>query len=189
MMTKTHGMTGLAVWMSGDALTRAIGTNHPYYVTIAGALLTWAAAKAPDVDNPNSRPGWQINKLIPGMSNAIEAALGHRGLTHWGITGIVNGLIVGFLAYLIHPSLWWTGLAIAVGWLTHIAGDCCTYRGAPAYGPFDRTPIRLPHGYRIECGGEIETQFVYPLALVCALFMFTVSAVLFTTSFAFAVFS
>lgn len=178
MMTKTHGMTGIAVWITGDALTRASGTSHPYYVTLAGALIAWAAAKAPDVDNPDSRPGRQINKLIPGMSDAIEAAFGHRGLTHWGITGIVNGLIFGFLACLITPSLWWIGLAVMVGWLTHIAGDCCTYRGAPAYGPFNRDPIRLPYGYRIECGGPVETQFVYPLAVVCALSMFTVSVAL-----------
>lgn len=178
MMTQTHGAIGAAVWMSGDALTHALGLNHPYYVTFAGALLTWAAAKIPDVDNPDSRPGRQINRLIPGMSDAIEAAFGHRGLTHWGLTGIVNGLALGALACLIAPSLWWIGLAVIVGWLTHIAGDCCTYRGAPAYGPFNCDPIRLPYGYRIECGGPVEARVVYPIALVWMLSMFMTSVAL-----------
>jgi len=178
MMTRTHGVTGLAVWMSGDTLTRALDPHHPYYVTIAGALIAWAAAKAPDIDNPNSRPGRQANKLIPGMSDAIEAAFGHRGLTHWASTGIVNGIALGALAFLINPSLWWIGLAVIVGWLTHIAGDCCTYRGAPAYGPFNRNPVRLPYGYRIECGGPIEARIVYPLAFVWALSMSTMSVAL-----------
>ena len=178
MMTQTHGVTGLAVWMSGDTLTRALDPHHPYYVTLAGALIAWAAAKAPDVDNPDSRPGRQVNKLIPGMSDAIEAAFGHRGLTHWASTGIVNGVALGALASLINPSLWWIGLAVAIGWLTHIAGDCCTYRGAPAYGPFNRDSIRLPYGYRIECGGPIEARIVYPLAFVWALSMSTMSVAL-----------
>ena len=175
MMTQTHGMTGLAVWMSGDTIIRALDLNHPYYVTIAGALITWAAAKAPDIDNPDSRPGRQINKLIPGMSDAIQATFGHRGLTHWASAGIINGAVLGFLACLIHPSLWWIGLAVTVGWLTHIAGDCCTYQGAPLYGPFNRSPIRLPYGYRIECGGPVEARVVYPIAIIWALSMFMMS--------------
>jgi len=178
MMTHTHAMTGLAVWMSGDILTRALGTDHPYYVTLAGALIAWAAAKAPDIDNPDSRPGRQINKIIPGMSDTIEVAFGHRGLTHWATTGLFNGAVLGTIAYLIHPSLWWIGLAVAVGWITHIAGDCFTYRGAPAFGPFRHDPIRIPYGYQIECGGPIEAKVVYPIALVWAMTTFTTSVAL-----------
>lgn len=169
MMTQTHGMTGIAVWLSGDTIVRLCGADHPYYVTVIGEIIAWAAAKAPDVDNPDSRPGRQVNKLIPGMSDTINAAFGHRGLTHWAITGVVNGAIIGLIAYLISPSLWWIGLAATVGWITHIAGDCCTYRGAPAYGPFRRDTIRLPYGYRIECGGPIELKVIYPAALAWAL--------------------
>lgn len=178
MMTQTHGVTGLAMWMSGDTLSRVLDLNHPYYVTIAGALLASVAAKAPDVDNPNSRPGRQINKVIPGMSDTIEAAFGHRGLTHWATIGVFNGAVLGCLSYLIHPSLWWIGLAVTVGWLTHIVGDCCTYRGAPAGGPFNRDPIRLPYGYRIECGGTVETRIVYPSAVALALVTSTTSLAL-----------
>lgn len=168
MMTQTHGATGLAVWMTADTIIRAVGLDHPYSVTIIGALLTWAAAKAPDVDNPDSRPGRQVNKVIPGMSNTIEAVFGHRGLTHWAATGVFTGAALGFVAQLIHPSLWWIGLAVATGWITHVAGDCCTYQGAPAFGPYRRDPIRLPYGYRIECGGPTESRIVYPIALVWA---------------------
>lgn len=178
MMTRTHGMTGIAVWMGGDTLTRMFDLHHPYYLTLAGALITWSAAKAPDIDNPCSKPGQQINMIIPGASEMIEATFGRRGITHWAGTGIANGLVIGFLACLIHPSLWWIGLAVIVGWLTHIAGDCCTYQGAPAYGPFIRKAVRLPYGYRIECGGPAEVKTVYPLALTLALSMTLASVAL-----------
>lgn len=171
MMTQTHGMTGIAVWMTGDTIARACGADHSPFVTLAGVVLAWAAAKAPDIDTPDSTPGHQINKLVPGLSNTIQAAFGHRGLTHWATTGLVNGAAIGALACLINPSLWWIGLAVTVGWITHIAGDCCTYRGAPAFGPFRRGMVRTPYGYRIECGGPAETRFVYPAMLVWALSM------------------
>lgn len=168
MMTKTHAATGFAAWMAGDTIVRIIGSDHPYYIAIAGGLIAYNAAKAPDIDNPDSRPGRQINNLLPGLSNAINALLGHRGATHWIATGVFNGAALGVLAVLVYPPLWWVGLAVMVGWTTHIIGDCCTYQGAPAYGPFTTRPVRLPYGYRIECGGNIETTIVYPAALVAA---------------------
>lgn len=181
MMTQTHGATGIALWATGDALTRVLGSNHHhYYLTLAGALITWVAAKAPDIDNPDSRPGRQLNRIIPGASNVIERILGHRGPTHWISTGIVIGLVVGLLAHTIAPSWWWIGLATTAGWSIHIAGDCCTHKGAPAYGPFRRTPIRLPYGYRIECGGEIETNIIRPAAALWALLALAASSALAT---------
>lgn len=178
MMTQTHAVTGLAVWMSGDTLIRAFGVDHPYYMTVAGALLAWAAAKAPDIDNPDSRPGRQINRLLPGASDAVQALLGHRGATHWVATGVVNGAALGLIAFLVVSAWWFIGLAVSVGWLTHIAGDCITYRGAPAFGPFRRTPVRLPYGYRIKVGGPIEVKIVYPAAVVWAMSMSAASVAL-----------
>lgn len=178
MMTQTHGITGIAVWMTGDALTRVCQLHHPYWITLAGALIAWEAAKAPDIDNPDSRPGRAANRLVPGMSTTIESLFGHRGLTHWASTGIAIGVTIGSLASLIHPTLWWIGLAIAIGWLTHLAGDACTYQGVPAYGPFSNRPIRLPYGKRIACGGKTETQFVYPLVRVWESLAFLSSAAL-----------
>jgi inner membrane protein len=178
MMTRTHGITGIAVWMTGDTVAHACGLGHPYSVTFAGAIIAWVAAKVPDIDNPDSHPGRQVNALVPGLSTAIGAAFGHRGLTHWAITGLLGGAIAGILAGLASPSLWWVGLAVAVGWVTHIAGDCCTYRGAPAFGPFRRGVVRIPYGYRIECGGPVEIRFVYPAALAWALSMYTASLAL-----------
>jgi len=164
--------------MSSDALTRALDLNHHPSVTVFGALITWVASKAPDIDNPRSRPGQQLNKIIPGMSDTIKDMFGHRGLTHWGSVGITNGIIIGTIAMVINPSLWWIGLAATVGWITHILGDCCTYKGAPAYAPFSRSMVRLPYGYRLESGGTTEFLVVYPLAFVWALLMTMASVAL-----------
>ena len=171
MMTQTHGMTGIGAWMTADTLTRAAGLAHPYYVTLIGAVAALIAAKAPDIDTPDSRPGRQLNRLIPGAADTIEAVCGHRGLTHWASVGLCVGGAIGALAHMINPSLWWIGLAISVGWIVHIAGDCCTYQGVPAFGPFRFDAVRLPYGWRIECGGKTETRIIYPMSIVWAFSM------------------
>lgn len=178
MMTQTHGPSGAALWLTGDALTRVLGANHPYYLTLAGTLIALCAAKAPDIDNPDSAPAHALNRLIPGASEVIEEMLGHRGATHWASTGIALGVGTGLLASIVDPHWWIAGLALSVGWIAHIAGDCCTYQGAPAYGPFRRTMIRLPRGYRIRSGGHIEATRIRPATITWAWIALGISATL-----------
>lgn len=178
MMTQTHGPSGAALWLTGDALTRALGADHPYYLTLAGAVIALAAAKAPDIDNPDSHPAHVIDRFIPGASRAVNTLLGHRGATHWISTGIFLGASIGFLASLLCPAWWVAGLAVTVGWTAHIAGDCCTYQGAPACGPFRRASVRLPYGCRVETGGITEITLVHPAIITWAWMSLAVSSAL-----------
>lgn len=153
MMTITHAITGGAAW-----LTTATAVHHHIHPVVAGVgtLLAVYAAKAPDIDNPGSRPAHQVNKLIPGLSVWLEQNLGHRGLTHWGITALGTGAIFALLFGALSTTLWWIGLAIGIGWLTHILGDCLTWRGAPLLAPFTNRPVRLPYGLRFQTNGTFE---------------------------------
>jgi membrane-bound metal-dependent hydrolase YbcI (DUF457 family) len=215
MMTRTHGVSGVAVWMTGDIVAQLTHIPLPRTVVLAGAIATYVAAKAPDVDHPDSRPGHILNRVLPGAPYLINRLLGHRGVTHWAITGIFLGILVGLVGQTIPDgvlsiigglitgllvmrairrfrrrlwsvgiivgiiisatititptAIWGIGVAVTVGWTTHILGDCLTYQGAPALGPFTLRPVRTPYGYRFPVGGTIETGLVYPTVLTWAI--------------------
>lgn len=157
MMTTTHAITGAAAW-----LTTATAVHHHIHPAVAGAgaVLAWYAAKAPDIDNPDSTPARQIDKLIPGLPAWLKQNFGHRGLTHWGITALGIGTAFALLFGALSTTLWWLGLAIGVGWLTHILGDCLTWRGAPLMAPFTDQPVRPPYGMRFQTNGTFERLVV-----------------------------
>lgn len=224
MMTRTHGASGVAVWMTGDAVAQLTHIPLPRPVVLAGAIAAYLAAKAPDIDHPDSRPGHLLNRYLPGASDLINRLLGHRGVTHWAITGLLVGLVVGLIGQIIpkgilsfllglvvgllvirpirriHRHLWgvgiiiglvvgaiadftptaiWAvGVAVCVGWTTHILGDCVTYQGAPALGPFTLRPVRTPYGARFAVGSSFETGLVYPTVLTWAIVATTGSVVL-----------
>lgn len=161
MIGINHRLSGLAAWMTGSAIIQP-----PIPVIIAGAAMTYGAAGLPDIDNPDSHAGHQLNRIIPGASEAIHDLVGHRTVTHWAATGIVLGLIVGFGAFLVHPSLWWIGLAFGGGWVIHSIGDCLTWSGSPLLGPFIRRPVRPPYGWRFQVGGKFEIQVITPLMII-----------------------
>lgn len=224
MMTRTHGASGVAVWMTGDVVAQLAHMPLPRPVVLAGAIAAYLAAKAPDIDHPDSRPGHLLNRYLPGASDLINRFLGHRGVTHWAITGLLVGLVAGFIEQAVPEgvlsflfglavgllvirairrfsrklwgvgvlvgvvagisidftptAIWAIGIAITVGWSTHILGDCVTYQGAPALGPFTLRPVRTPYGARFAVGSSFETGLVYPTVLTWAIVATTGSVVL-----------
>lgn len=161
MMTKTHAITGGAAW-----LTTATAFHHHIHpaVVVAGTALAWFSAKAPDIDNPDSLPAHQIDKLTPGLSTWIEQHAGHRGCTHWGVTALGTGAVFAVIFGAISTMLWWLGLAIGIGWLAHVLGDCLTWSGAPLMSPFTARPVRPPYGWRIQTNGKCERLVIRRVA-------------------------
>lgn len=157
MMTTTHAITGAAAW-----LTTATALHHHIHPAVVGAgtVLAWYSAKAPDIDNPDSRPAHQVDRLIPGLPAWINQHAGHRGITHWGATAIGTGAVFTTLFSALSTTLWWLGLAIGIGWLTHILGDCLTWQGAPLVAPFNNQPVRPPYGWRFQTNGVFERLVV-----------------------------
>lgn len=166
MMTHTHGISGAAAWITMSAILYP----HPVIVA-AGTGIVWSAATLPDIDNPDSRPGHQLDQLIPGLPVWLEQHAGHRGITHWGISAVLLGGILAFLLAAITPVLAWLGVAVGLGWLVHILGDCLTWQGAPLLAPFVDKSIRPPYGWRFKTGGRFElliVRWVFFIWLVAA---------------------
>lgn len=163
MMSHNHAITGAAAWLTTSAAL------HPHpTVAAAGTIIAWYAARLPDVDNPNSRPAHQLNRIAPGLPRWLNRHAGHRGITHWGSVAFFVGLLIASLFSLVVPPLWWLGLAVGIGWITHILGDCLTWDGAPLLAPFTFRPVRPPYGLRFKVGGRIERYIVHPLAVLWA---------------------
>lgn len=89
---------------------------------------------APDVDEPNS---W-IGKRTLGVSHAIKALFGHRGVTHYPLTWSV--LTTGLL--LVFPGQFSVGFSI--GYAAHLLGDFLSKSGIPLKGPFSKKRYKFP---------------------------------------------
>jgi membrane-bound metal-dependent hydrolase YbcI (DUF457 family) len=166
MMTSTHAPIGVASWLTTATL---LGDHIDPIIVGVGAVLAWTAAKIPDIDNPNSDPGRQLDKLVPGLPAWLAQTTGHRGITHWGITAIGAGVVFALLGGAVDDTLWWLGVAVGLGWITHVIGDCLTWNGAPLLAPFTRRTTRPPYGYRIRVNGPFERQVIRPAARLWAL--------------------
>lgn len=67
MMTKTHGLSGAATWITLATITRP----HPVIV-VAGTIIAWWTAKLPDIDHPGSHSARQIETIFPGLPEWLE---------------------------------------------------------------------------------------------------------------------
>lgn len=169
MLGKTHIAFALGLSALGTVGFSAL-TNIPlspkelsvfYGAVTLGALL-------PDIDEPNST----IGRKTLGISNAIKALFGHRGLTH----SIVFVLSIGILLLLLSAfgveklsgiplvSSFVKGLdeavleififGIVIGCVLHLMGDMLTPSGVPLLLPFSARNFHLtPAFLRFKTGG------------------------------------
>jgi membrane-bound metal-dependent hydrolase YbcI (DUF457 family) len=59
----------------------------------------------------------------------------------------------------------WLGLAVAIGCLTHVVGDCCTEKGCPVLWPM-RQKWLLPWKIGIKTGRTFEQKILAPILSV-----------------------
>lgn len=83
--------------------------------------------------------------------------LGWRLPVSMPVASAMTLLAWGFLP----PSGWWLGLAIGLGCLVHVAGDCLTKHGCPVWWPLVVKgrrwyQVRPPEGLRMTTGGGVE---------------------------------
>lgn len=133
MTGKTHAAAGAFL---GALAGKALGC--PLAGAAAGAL----AALLPDVDHPGSAVGRRLRPL----SLALEAAAGHRTVTHtvWfclaaalGL-GLLSALAGGCLPPALSlplPTPWEMGVCALLGGLSHLALDACTRSGVEPFAP------------------------------------------------------
>ena len=107
------------------------------------------AALLPDIDHPGSMLG---KKLWP-FSLLISFFFGHRGLLHSVFVP------AGFLFLGWYFGLFWIGLALAGGYISHLIGDSLTVSGVQPFGIGPRF-----RGF-IRTGGVLEFFFMLGLLL------------------------
>jgi inner membrane protein len=124
MMARSHVIVGLATWIAAAPMLH-LSSLDPICLglVVAGSLL-------PDIDHPKS---WVGRRTRP-ISTVIASALGHRGITHSAIA------VIGLTMLLIHAGYWRGGvLALAVGYLSHLAADMLTPQGLRLAWPLPGT--------------------------------------------------
>jgi inner membrane protein len=124
MMARSHVVVGLATWIAAAPLLH-LPVANPVYLCLAvvGSLL-------PDVDHPKS---WVGRRSRP-VSTAIAATLGHRGVTHSAIAVVGLAMLLSQAGYRRGPIA-----ALALGYLSHLAGDMLTPRGLRLAWPLRQT--------------------------------------------------
>jgi inner membrane protein len=140
MMAFTHIAFGAA-----SALLAAEWLNVPAPQTVlmlAGGVL---GSMLPDIDHPGSAFG---RRVLP-ISMVLAAVFGHRGITH----SLMAVAVMSFAAwYALHGLDWHPGysvpvvVGVAVGYLSHLAGDWMTNSGVPLLWPSKRkfvAPLRI----------------------------------------------
>ncbi len=147
MMALTHVAAG-----SAAALLAADWLHAPKpqaLLLLAGGAL---GSLLPDIDHPSSTFG---RRVLP-VSMAFSALFGHRGITHSLLA--VAGMAAS-MWYALHGLHWHPGysvpivVGIAVGYLSHLAGDWMTNSGVPLLWPNKRrfvAPVRLFTGDALE---------------------------------------
>lgn len=155
MNTPAHLSIGLAVSLGVCAAT---GTGPEFAAGVGFASLV--GSRAPDWDIKLERwrrrlaAKWFIGRPFRGF------AVRHRGGSHWLVSALLFTAVCTAGAFLA-----WSAATLAVfvgtssGYFGHLAGDGCTIRGVPFWGPWDkrcrhllgpRARIRMSHG-----GGDI----------------------------------
>jgi inner membrane protein len=134
------------------------------------ALSAGLGALLPDLDSHTSRLHtveiYGIHPFVP-MSQVVRATFQHRGALHSRL-GVVF-VAVCFALPLIIFTGWVMGIALLLGYVSHLALDCCTPRGLRLKWPAPDHAFLLPKGTRVTTGSDIE-QIVL-VALLCTDFI------------------
>jgi membrane-bound metal-dependent hydrolase YbcI (DUF457 family) len=157
----THALVGVT---AAAALNTQIGFVQPHVVkgvpvglalcagfAILGALL-------PDVDAEDSTIKREFGAAgtLASLSLRLFGA-GHRGVTHYGLTSL--GVMI--ISYLVSARMGYpdAGLALGVGYLSHVVADALTKHGVPLWWPLPGNFHLLPGPFRVKTGGAGESIF------------------------------
>lgn len=135
-MFRTHFAFGLLVGL----LSLKFLVVSPKWLFV---LIVAVASSFPDIDHPRSK----ISKLLFPISWLISWVVSHRGVLHSVFP------IIGLYFLFDYFGLSFVGIAISIGYLSHLIGDALTYTGIDFLYPLSRFKISGP----ISTGGLLET--------------------------------
>jgi inner membrane protein len=138
MRAYSHMLLGAATWLLYARLEHAVPGALATGAAVAGSLL-------PDIDHPQSFIGRRL-RLI---SRPLSRIIGHRGLTH-SLLALAGGfwLLLKSAHLNVHVAQ-----ALALGYLSHLAGDWLTAAGIPLLWPWRK---RFVSPVSFTCGGRAE---------------------------------
>lgn len=193
MMGSTHRAAAVTLWVGGVDGAEALGAHLHTSTVVVGAVIAYACATLPDIDNPRSRLGRKLNRAIPNSVTWLEDRYGHRGPTHYAITHLIVGGVLAALGMITmatarHSGIrvhdghgWMLGAIVGGTLLSHSIGDCLTWQGVRLFAPFSNRVIRPRYGRRFECNGPFERLFLRPALIVAAVGVCVGQAYLITT--------
>lgn len=132
----------------GKALTSAVGAaagghrhgTHSGLSAILVVLLAWLLA---DVSGLASTEPWSLYVIFSGAAAAALLTFAVKVLRivrTWGVAWLV-GIGMSLLVTTVFPGEWvWLPWAVAIGWVTHMAGDFLTVGGLPLTWPKNIKP-------------------------------------------------
>ena len=148
MTAPTHAMLGVATLFGAVAVQPE--TLSITKVTMAAASL---GSLAPDLDHPSS---W-LGKRLFFVSIPLAGMLGHRGLTHSLLAGVIATLVLGWSLQADSIVPWM--VAFLLGYISHLVGDWMT-GGVPLLWP-SRKRFRAPFAF--QTGSLFERVFALGL--------------------------
>ena len=116
------------------------------------------ASSFPDIDSDKSK----IGRRFPIFSKLINLFFGHRGIFH----SIFPPLILLFTFW--YFDLFYIGLAIFIGYLTHLIADSITLEGINFLYPFSSFRIKG----LIRTGSLVESLLFLMLIIINSLFIY-----------------
>lgn len=160
MVGKTHLVIGLATLAGTEAATGLV-QPHPVKDIPVGPFLCIIAvivgALAPDIDAEESQIKYEMGEAGLALSTWLQSfGVEHRGLTHYGLTGLIVTVSSGLLGWWLgYPDV---GLAFGLGYLSHILADSLTLAGTPLLWPLQKEQNfhLLPAALRVRTGGPVE---------------------------------
>lgn len=138
-MFRTHFALGLFVGLLSLNFINELFTGSKWLFVFIVAI----ASSFPDIDHPKSK----ISKIFFPFSWMISWVVSHRGIFHSIFPVIGLYLVFDYLGY------GFIGLALAIGYLSHLIGDMFTRGGIDFLYPISRFKISGP----ITTGGFLET--------------------------------
>ncbi len=134
-MFRTHFAFGLLIGL----LSLKFFIVSPKWLFV---LIVAIASSFPDIDHPKSK----ISKLLFPVSWLISWVASHRGIFHSIFP------IIGLYFLFDYLKLNYIGIAISIGYFSHLVGDALTYSGIDFLYPVSRFKISGP----ISTGGLLE---------------------------------
>lgn len=96
-----------------------------------------------------------LNLVTRSLAGLVKGIVGHRGATHWMISGVGVAMAFGLLGLLFgYPEF---GLFLWVGYVSHILLDAMTLSGVEMWQPFNDHKVHLlPPGLRVRTGSFVD---------------------------------